>query len=127
MRMTARMVLVLFVALQCVLARSPASAEIRQVDGNLWRASSVDQKQAYLIGVANVIQVHQALALRRGQIADDAPIIRILQAMDESSIQTAVDKIDAWYAARPDQLGTPVLGVVWLGLVEAGAAPGASQ
>jgi hypothetical protein len=111
-------VMVLCLLFQGLLAL-PASAEIRQVDGNLWLNSSVNERQAYLIGVANIVQVHQALKRKRGEIVDDAPINRILSAMDVNSIQTVEKNITAWYETHRDKRGTPVLGLIWMRFVEA--------
>jgi hypothetical protein len=109
----------LLLMVQGVLFASWAAADTRQVDGNLWLRSSEQERRAYLVGVANVMEVHEALELRRGETTEDAPMIRMLRAMDASSIEGVMENIDAWYESRPDQLGTPVLGVMWLGLVEA--------
>ncbi|MBL8658788.1 MAG: hypothetical protein JNM75_03415 [Rhodospirillales bacterium] len=110
-------IMVLCLLFQGLLAL-PASAEIRQVDGNLWLNSSVNERQAYLIGVANIVQVHQALKRKRGEAVDDAPINRILAAMDANSIQSVEKKITSWYETHHDKRGTPVLGLIWKQFVE---------
>jgi len=107
----------LLLFLQALVAY-PASAEIRQVDGNLWLNSSVAERQAYLIGVANIVQVHQALQRRHGRSTEGAPIDRILAAMDANSVKTVADNITAWYESNRDKRGMPVLGLIWLRFVE---------
>lgn len=109
--------LALCLFLQALVAY-PASAEIRQVDGDLWLNSSAAERQAYLIGVANIVQVHQALQRRHGKSTEDAPINRILKAMDANSVKTVADNITAWYENNRDKRGTPVLGLIWLRFVE---------
>ncbi len=119
MRYMRPIILAVCLIFQGLLLISPASAEIKQVDGDLWLNSSPAERRAYLVGVANVIQVHEALKLKRGEATEDAAIVQMLKAMDANSIETVMENIDAWYESRPDQLGTPVLGVVWLRFVEA--------
>jgi hypothetical protein len=101
---------------------TPALAEIPIVDGKIWAASSLDEKSAYLVGVANMVAVNRALQAKRGTVDKDAPNNRIAGALDMSSIDSAIAKIDQWYGANPSRKNAPVLGVIWLGIVKAGGA-----
>jgi hypothetical protein len=112
------------VALSAFAAVAPAAARINQVDGNVWRASSLDEKRAYLVGVANTVDVNRELQIRRGTLDPEAPLNRVFDVFDEGTIDNAIEKIDNWYGADPARLNTPVLGVVWLGIVEAMKAAG---
>ncbi len=107
------------VAAMSLAVSAPASAEIRQVDGTLWKASTVEQKQAYLVGVSNLLTVNQAYQVKKGMVDANAPLTRYLASTDAHSIPAIQEKIDSWYASNPDKLGTPVLGVIWLGYVSA--------
>lgn len=109
----------LFAAVLTLGMTTQATAEIRQVDGNVWEASSTNEKQAYLMGVANTVAVNRALQMKRGQLDPNSANTRIFAAMDQATIDTAISKIDNWYAGDSSRLNTPVLGVVWLGLVKA--------
>lgn len=97
---------------------SVAHAELRVVDGNLWAASSVAEKRAYLIGVANTVAVNRALQVKRGQLDEQSPNNRIEAALEAGTIDRAIERIDAWYKANPSQTSAPVLGVVWMSMVE---------
>jgi hypothetical protein len=97
---------------------APAQAEFRVVDGNLWEASSLAEKRAYLIGVANAVAVNRALQVKRGTLDSNAPSNRIHVAMDSGTIDRAVERIDGWYTANPGRKDAPVLGVVWLAMVQ---------
>lgn len=95
-----------------------ASAEIRQVDGKLWTASSADQKRAYLAGVANTLATVKALAVKAGNPYANPAVDRLDAGIDTGTIDTAMEKVDAWYAANPSRLDAPVIGVLWLALVK---------
>jgi hypothetical protein len=95
-----------------------ARAELRAVDGHLWSASSVAEKRAYLIGIANAVAVNRALQAKRGTVDPQSPNNRIEAALDAGTIDGAVDRIDDWYKANPDQKGAPVMGVIWLSMVK---------
>jgi len=97
---------------------SLAHAELRVVDGNLWSASSMAEKRAYLIGVANAVAVNRALEAKRGQVDPQSANNRIEAALDADTIDRAIARIDAWYSANPSQKGAPVLGVVWMSMVK---------
>ena len=97
---------------------APAQAELRVVDGNLWAASSVAEKRAYLIGVANAVAVNRALQAKRGTLDPKAANNRIEAALDAGTIDRAIDGIDGWYADNPGRKDAPVLGVIWLAMVK---------
>jgi hypothetical protein len=96
----------------------PAAAELPLVHGPLWNASSLAEKRAYLIGIANTVAVQHALAAKRAGADPASAASRMNQALSLESIDAAIAKIDAWYKANPSRLDLPVLGVVWLGLVK---------
>ncbi len=96
-----------------------AFAEMGQIDGHIWQASSLDEKRAYLVGVANVVAVGRALQIENQSLDPDAPLNRIAGAFDGVSIDTAIARIDSWYDTARDRRDTPVIGVLWLGLVKA--------
>ncbi len=110
--------LLLFVLCSAVFARL-ASAEMGQIDGHIWDASSVNEKRSYLTGVANVVSVNRALRIERDNLDPDGPLTRLADALDGFSIDGAITRIDGWYSADKDRLDTPVIGVIWLGIVEA--------
>ena len=96
-----------------------AHAEIRAVDGNLWSASSIAEKRAYLIGIANTVAVNRALQVKHGNLDAEAANNRIAAALDAGTIDGAIDRIDAWYTANPSRKDAPVMGVIWLSMVKA--------
>jgi hypothetical protein len=93
-------------------------AEIPQADGNLWVTSNLQQKQAYLIGVVNTLSVHNALQIKRGASDKNSPSSRLLQATSLRSVGQMINSLDQWYAANLDKLDTPVIGVIWMKIVE---------
>ena len=97
---------------------APAQAELRVVDGNLWAASSLAEKRAYLVGVANTVAVNRALQAKRGTLDRNAPNNRIEVALDAGTIDRAIERIDGWYGANPGRKDAPVLGVIWMAMVQ---------
>ena len=96
-----------------------ARAEVGQIDGHIWTASSLDEKRAYLMGVSNVVAVNRALQIKHDMLEPNAAVNRIATAMDGTTIDAAIARIDSWYGGDESKLDTPVLGVIWLGMVKA--------
>ena len=96
---------------------APAQAELPVVDGHLWAASSLAEKRAYLIGVANTVAVNRALQTKRGKLDPNAPNNRFEKALNAGTIDRAIEQIDDWYSDNPGRKGDPVLGVIWQRMV----------
>lgn len=102
----------------CGFVPPAAADDLVQVNGTHWSDASTVEKRAYLIGMANMIEAERAY---RRKTAPDAPASlsdRTAQGIDDVSIDTVRERIDAWYAANPSRLETPVLGVIWIDLVK---------
>ena len=95
-----------------------AKAEVGQIDGHIWTASSLDEKRAYLMGVSNVVAVNRALQIKHDMLEPNSAVNRIAAAMDGATIDAAIARIDSWYGGDASKLDTPVLGVIWLGMVK---------
>ena len=82
--------------------------EIPLVTGKHWTDSSEQQKKAYLIGIANVLQVE--IAYQAGNSPSDAQSLvpRFAKGLKGQTLDTVREQLDRWYAAHPDQLQRPV-------------------
>lgn len=105
-------------------AQTPAPAASTRVtdqrfaDGNDWTRASVDEKQAFLFGIANAISV--ALGWDERHVPADQVTFsrRARDGLAGTSLGEAVRRIDAWYAANPGRLETPVVAVIWLDIAK---------
>ena len=97
---------------------STRGTEQRFADGNDWTSASIDEKRAFLFGIANAISV--ALGWDERHVpADQATFSRRARdGLAGTSLGEAVSRIDAWYAANPARLGTPVVAVIWLDIAK---------
>jgi hypothetical protein len=86
------------------------------VDGTDWIESTSIQRQAFLVGVANMIVAETAYAKRHG--AATPPVSeKITAAVSEMKLDEIEARISRWYEANPDRIGMPVMGVVWKDIV----------
>jgi hypothetical protein len=87
--------------------------EVAIVTGEHWTKSGNDLKKAYLLGIANLVQVELAY-LGNAQVPDAQSFTpRLARGLRGETIDSVRDKIDAWYAANPTRMSRPVIDVVW--------------
>jgi hypothetical protein len=97
---------------------STQGTEQRFADGNDWTKASVDERHAFLFGIVNAISV--ALGWDERHVPADQVTFsrRARDGLAGTSLGEAVTRIDAWYAANPGRLGTPVVAVIWLDIAK---------
>ncbi len=90
-----------------------ANAEVRLPDGNDWAKSTEREHLAYILGLSNTLTV--------GYVSDEKHLPgqketfthRAVAGLDGTTVEQAVNVIDAWYKAHPTQLDTPIFKVIW--------------
>ena len=87
------------------------------VTGDHWTASSNDLKKAYLLGIANLLQVELEYFGNNPPSNAQSFAPRLARGLRGESLDTVRGKIDNWYAANPSRLSRPVLEVVWVEIV----------
>jgi hypothetical protein len=122
--MTTRQKLHAWTAAACMalaMASGVASAdEVPLVTGKQWTESTEQMKKAYLVGIANVVQVD--VAYHAGNVPPDSQTIvpRLARGLKGHTLDSVRDGLDRWYAAHPDRLQRPVLETIWFELVVPG-------
>ena len=92
--------------------------EQRFAYGNDWTRASNDEKQAFLFGIANAISV--AIGWDERHVPADQVTFsrRARDGLAGTSLGEVVTRVDAWYAANPGRLATPVVAVIWLDIAK---------
>jgi hypothetical protein len=98
--------------------RAADAAQPRFADGNDWTKSSEAQKQAFLFGIANAISVAVGWDARHVPQGQTTFSRRAAAGLGGVSLGEAVQRVDAWYAANPGKLETPVVAVLWLDIAK---------
>lgn len=93
------------------------AAEVPLVDGTHWIKSSDDVKKAYLIGLANVVQIEAAYYADNPSVAASGFSPRVASGMKGQTLLSVLDALDKWYAAHPEQLQRPVVETIWFEMV----------
>jgi hypothetical protein len=102
-----------------LIAAAPASVaaqtapQQRFANGTDWTGSSVDERRAFVFGIANAISVGIGWDERHVPAGQVTFARRAGEGLAGVSLGEAVRRIDAWYAANPGKLETPVVAVIW--------------
>lgn len=102
------------------LVAGPVAAvvdEIPLVDGTMWVKSSEDVKKAYLVGLANVVQVEAAYHAENPSLAASGFSPRVVAGMKGQTLGGVLDALDRWYSAHPEELRRPVVETIWFEMV----------
>ena len=96
------------------MAAIPARpAELPLVTGEQWTTSSEAVKKAYLIGIANLVQVQTAYFAANPPTDAQNFVPRLAKGMQGQTLDSVREGLDRWYAANPTKLKRPVLDTLW--------------
>ena len=99
---------------------SVRAQEIPLVTGALWTASTEQVKKAYLVGIANTIQVETAYAAANPPSDGQSIVPRAARGMRGQTLDGVREALDKWYAANPSRMQRPVIETIWFELVVPG-------
>ena len=109
-----------FLVLSLASFGARAQQEVPIVTGEHWTKSSPDLKKAYLVGIANLIQVEIAYFGNNPPGDTQSFVPRMARGLKGQTLDSVRDKLDAWYAANPGRQSRPVIEVVWAEIVVPG-------
>ena len=93
------------------------AVEVPLVDGTLWIKSSEDVKKAYLVGLANMVQVEAAYNADNPAVVEGGFSPRVARGMKEQTLGSVLEALNQWYAAHPERLQRPVVETIWFEMV----------
>lgn len=103
-----------------VLSSSARAQEVPLATGEHWTKSSEETKKAYLVGMANIVQVE--MAYEGANSASDAQSVlpRMVKGLKGQTLDTVREALNKWYAAHPDQMQRPIIETIWFEMVVPG-------
>ena len=85
------------------------------VTGQQWAASSEAEKKAYLVGIANLLEIERAYA---GNSASSNDIsLRFGKGMQGQTLDGVRQVLDNYYASNPAMIQHPVIETLWFQMV----------
>jgi hypothetical protein len=103
-----------------LVAGAANADEVPMVTGEHWTKSSDELKKAYLIGIANVLQVEHAYEVATPPTDKQSLVPRMAKGLKGQTLDSVRERLNRWYAAHPDQLQRPVLETIWFEIVVPG-------
>ncbi len=94
--------------------------EVPLVTGEHWTKSTDQVKKAYLVGIANVLQVEAAYEGTTPPSDTQSVVPRFVRGLKGQTLDTVREGLDKWYAANPDKIQRPVIETVWFEMVVPG-------
>ena len=88
------------------------------VTGQQWMASSEAEKKAYLVGIANLLDVERAYGGTAAN-SNDIPQ-RFGKGMQGQTLDSVRQGLDNYYAANPAMVQHPVIETLWFQMVVPG-------
>ena len=111
------------ISLAAGLACTTAGAqEIPVVTGVHWTASPEVAKKAYLIGIANAIQIEAAYEGNNPPADGQSLVPRLTRGLKGQTLDSVREGLDSYYAKNPDKLQRPVIETIWFEMVVPGLA-----
>jgi hypothetical protein len=96
------------------VAAQTSAPQQRFANGKDWTSASVEERRAFLFGIANAVSVGVGWDERHVPAGQTTFARRAGAGLAGVSLGEAMRRIDAWYAANPGKIDTPVVAVMWL-------------
>lgn len=100
---------------------------VEQFTGKYWVNTELTSKEAYLFGIESAIAIEYYINSRlaaKSAKAGKKPAFTLspfekgwMEAFRDTPRKQIVADVDKWYSDHPDQLGRPVLDVIWYQLI----------
>jgi hypothetical protein len=100
-------------ALLALISGGVRAQEIPLVTGEHWTKSTDDAKKAYLVGIANIVQVESAYSAPNPPSDAQSVLPRLVKGLKGQTLDGVREALNKWYSAHPDRLQRPVIETIW--------------
>lgn len=84
--------------------------------GEHWTTATEREKRAFLLGFGTLLKIEREMQGETPPPDDQTFIPRLAEGLQDHTISSAMEAIDAWYADNETQLDRPVIEVIWFEL-----------
>ncbi|MHC1789933.1 hypothetical protein [Solidesulfovibrio sp.] len=106
----------LAMALLLAVPALAATNEVPVVTGEHWTKSSPQERKAFLLGAATIMELEQEV---QGETPPQKTTITVwCKGLSAYTFDEMAAAIDQWYAANPDKTARPVVEVMWYELAK---------
>ena len=120
MKLHLRAMMFLACTMLAMISGNGRADEVPLITGEHWTKSSEEMKKAYLVGIANIVQIE--VAFEGTTPAPDAQSVvpRFAKGLRGQTLDSVREALNRWYAAHPERLQRPVIETIWFELVVPG-------
>jgi len=115
-----RKAMLLSIMALAALSSGVRADEVPLVTGEHWTKSSDEQRKAYLVGIANIVQVELAYAGTTPPTDAQSIVPRMAKGLKGHTLDSVREGLTKWYAANPQRLQRPVVETIWFEMVVPG-------
>ncbi len=92
---------------------SSANAEFMVVTGKHWQNGTEEQKQAFLLGAATIIELEKEMQGSNPPADADSAVPVLVRGLSPLTLTQIKEKLDQYYASNPDKQSVPVIRVIY--------------
>lgn len=111
----------LVLALVMAWPAAGVAREVPIITGEHWVKSTLQERKAFLIGAATIMELEQEVQGTPPPPADKSLIDVWCRGLSHFTFDEMAKAIDDWYGAHPDRMSRPVVEVLWYELAKPNA------
>jgi hypothetical protein len=100
-----------------LLGNGARAQSVPIVTGEQWTTSSDEAKKAYLVGIANMLEVERAYNGGNAPANSQNIASRFEKGMQGQTLDSVRQGLDNYYAANPTKIQHPVIETIWFEMV----------
>lgn len=114
MNQSLRTLLLLFM-LPCalLLGATVSAGEVPVVTGEHWTDATEQQKRAFILGMATIIELEQEFQATSPPAPGASLVPPMVNGLSDYTLEGILRNLDQWYADNPDGMNRAVVEVIW--------------
>lgn len=92
--------------------------EMPVLTGNEWQTMQPASKLAFLLGVGHVVTIEENVIQRHPELKRKGFTAKLAEGLSGVPMDSIIGTVDSYYRNNPDELGLPVMGVIWQQIVK---------
>lgn len=92
-------------------------AEMPVLTGREWRALTPETKLAFILGVGHVMSIEENILEKHPNLRRKGFVAKLAEGLAGVPMDDIIKTVDTFYTDNPDDLGLPVMAVMWQQLV----------
>lgn len=93
-------------------------SEMPVLTGDVWQKMAPDEKVAFVWGIGHVVTIERQVDERHPELKKEGFVAKLAEGLAGIPMNTIVQEVDKYYNENPDDLGAPVMEVIWDDMVK---------